>query len=101
MLAIHLLTLSLALHLQTSFGFSFTINNTPQQCSNLSISIVGSGQPPYTAVLVPYGSIPPPDFRNVIVVPFSDTSTSFPLTYPGNSQFVVVVSNLMGNAVER
>jgi len=104
MLAIHLLTLSLALHLQTSFGFSFTINNTPQQCSNLSISIVGSGQPPYTAVIVPFGQTTLPnniDVRNVIVAPFIySTSTSFPLTYPENSQFVVVVSNLMGNAVE-
>ena len=103
MLAIHLLALSLALHLRTSSGFSFTINNTPQQCSDLNISIVGSGQPPYSVVIVPYGLSPLQNIevRNVIVVPFSDTSTSFPLPYPENSQFVVVVSNLMGNAVER
>jgi hypothetical protein len=104
MLAIHVLALSLALHLRTSSGFSFTINNTPQQCSNLNISVIGSGQPPYRAVIVPYGSTPLPnniEVREVLDVPFTSTSTSFQLKYPENSQFVVVVSNLIGNVVER
>jgi len=101
MLTIHALALSLALYLRTSSGFSFTINNTPQQCSDLNISVIGSGQPPYSAVIVPYGSTPLPnniDVRNVLDVPFSgvSTSTSFKLTYPENSQFVVVVSDSTG-----
>lgn len=50
MLTIHVLALSLALHLWTSSGFSFTIDNTPQQCSDLNISVIGSGQPPYSAI---------------------------------------------------
>jgi hypothetical protein len=105
MLAIHMLALSLALHLRTSSGFSFTIDNAPQQCTDLNISIVGSGYPPYSAVIVPYGSTPLPnqtDIRNVIIVPFIDgsTSTSFQLTYPENSQFVIVASNLTGNGAE-
>ena len=103
MLAISVLALSLALHLRISSGFSFTINNTPQQCSGLNISVIGSGQPPYTAVIVPYG--PPTlahEVREVLVVPFSgiSQSTSFKLTYPVNSQFVVVVSNPSGSAME-
>ena len=100
MRAIHALALLLALHLRTSSGFSFTINNTPQQCSDLTISIIGSGQPPYSAVLVPYGALPN-DAREVMVFNFSggSTSTSFKLTYPENSQFVAVVSNPVGSAV--
>ena len=58
MRAIHVLALSLALHLQTSSAFSFTINNTPEQCSDLNISITGLGQSPYSAVIVPYITAP-------------------------------------------
>jgi len=106
MFAILVLALSLALHLRTSSGFSFTINNTPQQCSDLNISVIGSGQPPYRAVIVPYGATPLPNDiepREVLNIPFigASTSTTFQLTYPENSQFVIVVSNPIGNAVER
>ncbi|KIM74568.1 hypothetical protein PILCRDRAFT_14335 [Piloderma croceum F 1598] len=101
MLATHVLALSLALHLRTSSGFSFTIDNTPQQCSNLNISVIGSGQPPYSAVIVPYGSTPLAnniEVREVLDVAFigASTSTSFQLNYPENSQFVVVVSDSTG-----
>ena len=101
-----LLTLSLILHLPTSYGFSFTIDNTPQQCSDLNISIIGSGQPPYTAVIVPYGPTSLAnnvEVREVLDVPFSgvSTSTSLKLTYPENSQFVVVVRNPPVSAVEQ
>jgi hypothetical protein len=104
MRAIHVLALSLALHLRTSSGFSFTINNTPQQCSDLNISIVGSGQPPYNAVIVPFGATTLPnniDVRATLNEPFGgvSTSTTFKLTYPVNSQFVVVVSNPVGSVV--
>ena len=96
--AIHVLALSLALHRRTSSAFSFTINNTPEQCSNLNISIIGSGQPPYTAVVVPYITAPSGDAREVLVFPFNGVSTSVSCarTYPQNSQFVVVVSNPVG-----
>src|ERR1700683_3090939 len=98
MRAIHVLALSLALHLQTSSAFSFTLNNTPQQYSNLNISITGSGQPPYSAVIVPYITAPSTDTREVLVFPFNgvSTSVSFELTYPQNSQFVVAVSDPVG-----
>jgi len=101
MFAILVLALSLALHLRTSSGFSFTINNTPQQCSDLNISVIGSGQPPYRAVIVPYGATPLPNDiepREVLNIPFigASTSTTFQLTYPENSQFVIVVSDNTG-----
>jgi hypothetical protein len=97
----HLLVVSLAIYPRIASGFSFIINNIPQQCSNLNISITGSGQPPYSAAILPYGPSPLPnnvEVREVIDVPFSgdSTSLSFKLTYPENSQFVVVVSNVIG-----
>jgi hypothetical protein len=83
-------------------GFSFNINNTPQQCQNLSVSITGSGgQAPYSLLIVPFGASPLPnntEVRKILSLPFDDTSTSisFKLTYPENSQFVVVVSDSTG-----
>jgi hypothetical protein len=83
-------------------GFSFNINNTPQQCQNLSISITGSGgQAPYTALIVPFGASPlfnNTEVRRIMTKAFDGTSTtlSFQLNYPENSQFVVVVSDSTG-----
>jgi hypothetical protein len=101
MFTTHLVAVSLAIYPRIASGFSFIINNIPQQCSNLNISITGSGQPPYHAVILPYGPTPLPnnvEVREVIDAPFSgdSTSLSFKLTYPENSQFVVVVSNVIG-----
>lgn len=101
MLGIPLLTVSLAIYPHIVSGFSFTINNTPQQCQNLSISITGSGQPPYSALILPYGPTPLPnntEVRKILDENFSgdSTSLSFQLTYPENSQFVVVVSDSSG-----
>jgi hypothetical protein len=98
MLAITLLALPLAIYLRVASGFSFTINNIPQQCSYLNISITGSGQPPYTAYVLPYGPSPLPNNtepREVLTQPFigNATSLTFQLTYPEYSQFVIVVSN--------
>jgi hypothetical protein len=102
MLAITPLALSLAIYLRVASGFSFTINNTPQQCSYLNISITGSGQPPYTAYILPYGPTPLPDNiepREVLTEHFNEnpTSLSFQLTYPEYSQFVIVVSNAISS----
>jgi hypothetical protein len=88
---------SLALFPLIVSAFSFTINNTPQQCQNLSISVTGSGQPPYSALILPFGPTPLPnntEVRRILDIPFNgdSTSLSFQLTYPENSQFVVVVS---------
>lgn len=77
-------------------AFSFTIDNTPQQCANLSLSITGSdGTPPYNALILPFGGSPLPnstEARRIIAQSFgSGTSTSFKLNYPSDSQFIVVV----------
>src|ERR1700691_1806436 len=105
MLGIPLLTVSLAIYPHIASGFSFTINNTPQQCQNLSISITGSGQPPYSALILPYGPTPLPnntEVRKILDENFSgdSTSLSFQLTYPENSQFVVVVSLVISSHLE-
>jgi hypothetical protein len=97
MLAVAGLAVSLAFYPLIVFGFSFSINNTPQQCQNLSISISGSGQAPYRAVVVPFGATPLAnniEVRKILDLPFpgNSTSLSFQLNYPENSQFVVVVS---------
>jgi len=83
------------------FGFSFTINNTPEQCQNLSISITGSGQSPYRASFIPFGPSPLSnnvEVRKILDLPFNGNSTSlsFQLPYPENSLFVVVVSDSSG-----
>ena len=99
MLAKALLAVSIAFFPSFASGFSFTINNTPQQCRNLSISITGSGQPPYSALILPFGPTPlanNTEVRKILDESFSgdSTSLSFQLSYPQNSQFVVVVSNV-------
>lgn len=78
-------------------GYSFTFTSQPQQCTNLSLSISGSGQPPYTVLIIPYG--PSPLSNNVEVrtilshqFPGDASAASFQLNYPANSQFVAVVS---------
>jgi hypothetical protein len=98
MLAITLLALSLAIYPRVASGFSFTLNDTPRQCSYLNISITGSGQPLYTAYILPYGPSPLPgniEPREVLTKNFNEnpTSVNFQLTYPEYSQFVIVVSN--------
>ncbi len=90
-----LLLLSLY-YLPFASAFSFTIDTTPQQCANLSLSISGSdGTPPYSALIIPFGGSPLPnniEARRIVAQSFgSGTSTSFKLNYPTNSQFIVVV----------
>jgi len=102
MLPISLLAVLFAFFPSLVSAFSFNINNTPQQCQNLSISITGSGgQAPYTALIVPFGASPlanNTEVRRIMTKAFDGTSTtlSFQLNYPENSQFVVVVSDSTG-----
>ncbi|KAM6490685.1 hypothetical protein JOM56_014028, partial [Amanita muscaria] len=85
-----------------SAAFSWHLTTTPTQCSNLSISIVGSdGQPPYRVLVIPTG--PTPLANNIDVRPIIDqafdgnsTSASFPINYPANSRFIAVVSDANG-----
>jgi hypothetical protein len=81
-------------------AYTWQFTSQPYQCQNVSLSIQGSGgQPPYSLLIIPTG--PPPasplpnniDFRPILNIPFSGTSTtlSFNLNYPENSSFVAVV----------
>lgn len=91
------LYLSLALLPSFSFAFSFNFTSIPQQCQELSLAISGSGKPPYSVLIIPFGPSPLPnavEARRIFEVQFNGTSTSasFLLNYPANSQFVAVVS---------
>ncbi|KAF8265833.1 hypothetical protein EI94DRAFT_266606 [Lactarius quietus] len=75
----------------TAFTWNFT--SVPVQCQNLSVAVNGTGQPPYSLLLVPIGNSPLPndiEVRTVQNIPFpgNSTSLSFNLNYPANSLFV-------------
>ncbi|KAG2156797.1 uncharacterized protein EDB93DRAFT_1200684 [Suillus bovinus] len=85
--------------LVSSYTWSFT--TTPQQCATLSLQISGSGSPPYSVLVIPYGPTPLPnntEVRTIVYQQFdgSSTTTSFQLKYPSTSQFVAVVSDSTG-----
>ena len=88
-------TIGAAALLPLAKAYTFNIDSTPQQCSNLSISIVGNdGTPPYSALILPFGQSPLPnnvEARRIVEHKFDGTSASFQLRYPTNSQFVLVV----------
>lgn len=80
-------------------AYSWTFQNTPQACKNLSIAISGTGgSPPYSVLILPFGASPLSNFveaRRIIAQSFdNDTSVSFQLKYPENSQFVAVVCKI-------
>ena len=82
-------------------AFSFNFESTPRQCQTLNISITGSGQPPYSVIIVPFGASPLPnntEVRKIFQQNFTSnaTSISFQLPYPADSQFVAVVRTLLG-----
>ncbi|KAG9313506.1 hypothetical protein JVU11DRAFT_5832 [Chiua virens] len=94
-------TISLILSASLVSAYSFTFTTQPQQCANLSLEISGSGQPPYSVLLIPYGPTPLPNNVEVRTIvseqfPGDSTSLSFQLNYPTNSQFVAVVSDNSG-----
>jgi hypothetical protein len=80
-----------------SAAYTWDFASPPQQCSNLTVSLVGSGVPPYRLLVLPSGPSPfsnGVEVRKILDVPFPDDSTtvSFQLRYPANSQLVAVVS---------
>ncbi|KZT69906.1 hypothetical protein DAEQUDRAFT_725867 [Daedalea quercina L-15889] len=99
-LALYTLVTSLGLlHASTASAFSWDFTSTPKQCQNLSLSISGSGSPPYSVLVIPFGASPLPnntEVRRIFQVQFNGSSTSFQLAYPTDSQFVAVVSDSTG-----
>jgi len=84
-----------------SNAYSWVFDKAPQQCSNVSISITGSGVPPYRVLVIPFGPTPLPnntEVRKIIDYPFDGNSRTaiFPINYPADSQFVAVVSDSSG-----
>ncbi|KAH7925072.1 hypothetical protein BV22DRAFT_1011908 [Leucogyrophana mollusca] len=95
------LYLALSSSLPLASAYSFTFTSQPQQCGTLSLDIQGSGSPPYSVLVIPYGPTTLPnniEARTIVNQPFSgdSTSVSFQLKYPTNSQFVAVVSDSTG-----
>ncbi|EED83131.1 predicted protein [Postia placenta Mad-698-R] len=95
------LMIPLYLALLPAFASAYTFNFTsiPQQCENLDISIAGSGKPPYSVTIIPFGPSPlenNTEVRRIFQTSFSGSSTSFNLPYPADSQFVAVVSDSSG-----
>ncbi|KAH7906609.1 hypothetical protein BJ138DRAFT_1183003 [Hygrophoropsis aurantiaca] len=94
----HALYLVLSSSLASAYSFTFT--SQPQQCGTLSLDIQGSGQPPYSVLIIPYGPTPLPnniEARTIVNQPFSgdSSSVSFQLKFPANSQFVAVTPVVM------
>ncbi|TFK46843.1 hypothetical protein OE88DRAFT_1648334 [Heliocybe sulcata] len=80
-------------------AYSFDITTTPRQCQTLDVSVTGSGSPPYSLLIIPFGPSPLQnniEARTIVQQNFSGSSTSFQLKYPTNSQFVAVMSDSSG-----
>ena len=77
-------------------AYTWQFTTQPRQCQNASIAIQGSGQPPYSLLLIPSGPTPLPnntEVRTIQNISFTGTSTtlSFNPNYPEDSSFVAVV----------
>lgn len=77
-------------------AYTWHFSTQPRQCQTVSVAIDGSGQPPYSILLIPTGPSPLPnntEVRTIQNINFTGSSTtlSFKLTYPENSSFVAVV----------
>lgn len=80
-----------------SSAYTWNFKSTPQECSDLTVEVSGSGgTPPYRILIVPYGGTPfsnGSEVRKIFETPFDNdaTSVTFKLNYPENSQFIAVV----------
>ncbi|KAH9479131.1 hypothetical protein JR316_0007710 [Psilocybe cubensis] len=99
-LALPLAFLTTLYQIPTTSAYSWSFQNDPKQCSNLTVSISGSdGVPPYRILILPIGSSPLKnniEARKIMDVKFDGDSTSvdFLLKYPADSQLVAVSSLL-------
>ena len=79
-------------------AYTWQFTSQPVQCEDITITLQGSGKPPYSLLIVPHGSTPLPngtEVRKVQDIPFSGSSTTFKLPYPENSSFVAVVCSYL------
>ena len=93
----HILLL-LAIVLRSAYSYTWSFEETPSQCGQITVTVAGSdATPPFRVLIVPFGPSSLPggvDPRSVLDIPFSgnQNSVKFQLTYPENLQFVAVVS---------
>ena len=79
-------------------AYTWQFTSQPSQCEDITITLQGSGKPPYRLLIVPHGSTPLPngtEVRRVQDIPFSESSTTFKLPYPENSSFIAVVCSCL------
>ncbi|KAH9061117.1 hypothetical protein EDB87DRAFT_1612047 [Lactarius vividus] len=82
-------------------AYTWQFTSQPRQCQNVSIDVQGSGQPPYSLLLIPNGPSPLPNNTEVRTIQNIHSldqaqSLSFNLNYPEGSSFVAVVSDSSG-----
>jgi hypothetical protein len=85
-------------------AYTWQFTNQPRQCQTVSVAVEGSGQPPYSILLIPTGPTPLPnntEVRTIQNINFTGSSTtlSFKLTYPENSSFVAVVRSYLSRHI--
>ncbi|KAJ6470062.1 hypothetical protein C8R47DRAFT_1222691 [Mycena vitilis] len=81
-------------------AYTWSFDSQPTQCGNVSITVSG-GSPPFSVLVVPFGSSPLPnniEARKIQDETGTSSKISFKLNYPANSQFVAVVSDSTGFA---
>jgi hypothetical protein len=81
----------------TTNAYTWKFTSQPRQCQSLSLAVSGSGKPPYSLLIIPYGPTPlknNTEVRTIQNIAFSGTSSTltFKLNYPATSSFVAVVS---------
>jgi hypothetical protein len=79
-------------------AYTWQFTSQPSQCEDITITLQGSGKPPYRLLIVPHGSTPLPngtEVRRIQDIPFSESSTTFKLPYPENSSFIAVVCSCL------
>ncbi|KAI0312159.1 hypothetical protein OF83DRAFT_1067664 [Amylostereum chailletii] len=82
-------------------AFTWKFTSTPHQCQDLSVSVSGSGQPPYSLLIIPSGPTILPNAIEARTIQQHDfdgdsTTLTFKLNYPADSGFVAVVSDKSG-----
>ncbi|KJA14566.1 hypothetical protein HYPSUDRAFT_1071961 [Hypholoma sublateritium FD-334 SS-4] len=81
------------------YAYTWSFEEDPSQCGQLTVAITGNdGTPPFHILIAPFGPSPLPngvETRGVLDIPFagSQREVQFQLTYPASSQFVAVVSD--------
>ncbi|KAH9962842.1 hypothetical protein BC827DRAFT_1266655 [Russula dissimulans] len=82
-------------------AYTWQFTSKPTQCQNLSLAIQGSGTPPYSLLVIPYGPTPLQNNTEVRTIqthvfPDNGNTLNFNFDYPASSSFVAVVSDSTG-----